>query len=166
MVIGIAAPDFRSGVDQAQSELSSLDLHADQTFETFNLREDELPRSQADNLRRAYDSALAFAERPGDWLVFNSTGYGNGKTHLAAAIANYVEKRANRSCSSLSPIFWIICALRSTRPPMHGWIEGLTRCAKPPCSSLTTWARKVRQSGRVRNCTSCSTTVTTHAWPR
>jgi DNA replication protein DnaC len=34
--------------------------------------------------------AVAFAEEPKDWLVFNSVAYGNGKTHLAAAIANYV----------------------------------------------------------------------------
>jgi hypothetical protein len=33
---------------------------------------------------------VAFAEQPTDWLVFNSVAYGNGKTHLAAAIANYV----------------------------------------------------------------------------
>jgi DNA replication protein DnaC len=91
-VIGIIAPDFRSGVDQAQSDLSSLDLHADQTFENFSLREGELPRSQADNLRRALEAARGFAQHPRDWLVFNSTGFGNGKTHLAAAIANYVDK--------------------------------------------------------------------------
>jgi DNA replication protein DnaC len=91
-VIGIIAPDFRSGVDQAQSDLSSLDLHADQTFDTFYMREKELPRSQADNLRRAFETARDFAEHPQDWLVFNSTGFGNGKTHLAAAIANYIDK--------------------------------------------------------------------------
>ncbi len=90
-VIGIVAPDFRmGGVDSTQSDLSSLDLHADQTFESFKLREHELTRSQSENLGRAFDTALAFAEKPTDWLVFNSTGYGNGKTHLAAAIANYV----------------------------------------------------------------------------
>ncbi len=92
-VIAISAPDFRmGGVDQAQSDLSSLGLHADKTFETFDLRERELPRSQAENLRRAFETALEFAQNPGDWLVFNSTAYGNGKTHLAAAVANYVNK--------------------------------------------------------------------------
>lgn len=91
-IIPIIAPDFRmAGVDQAQSDLSSLALHADKTFETFDLRERELPRGQAQNLRRAFETALEFAQEPEDWLVFNSTAYGNGKTHLAAAIANYVN---------------------------------------------------------------------------
>lgn len=93
-VVHIAAPDFRrAGVDQDQSDLSTLSLHGDKTFDTFHLREQELPRSQADNLRRALETAVAFAEDPADWLVFNSLGYGNGKTHLAAAIANYVTRQ-------------------------------------------------------------------------
>jgi DNA replication protein DnaC len=91
-IITILAPDFRrAGVDQDQSDLSSLNLHPDKTFDTFNLREGELPRGQSDNLRRALTTAREFAERPTDWLVFNSVAYGNGKTHLAAAIANFVN---------------------------------------------------------------------------
>lgn len=90
-IIHIAAPDFRrAGVGDDQSDLSTLNLHADKTFETFDLRESELPKTQADNLHRALQLAVAFADRPTDWLVFNSVAYGNGKTHLAAAIANYV----------------------------------------------------------------------------
>ena len=46
-VVHVAAPDFRrAGVDQDQSELSTLNLHLDKTFATFDLREQELPRSQ------------------------------------------------------------------------------------------------------------------------
>jgi DNA replication protein DnaC len=78
-------------VGDDQSDLSTLNLHADKTFETFDLRDSELPRTQADNLHRALQLAVAFAEHPTDWLVFNSVAYGNGKTHLAAAIANYVS---------------------------------------------------------------------------
>lgn len=90
-IIHIAAPDFRrAGVGSEQSDLSTLNLHSDKTFETFKLREKELPRTQADNLHRALQLAVAFADHPVDWLVFNSVAYGNGKTHLAAAIANYV----------------------------------------------------------------------------
>ena len=89
-IIHIKAPDFRrAGVGDEQSDLSSLNLRADKTFKTLDLRESELPRSQADNLRRALELAVAFADDPRDWLVFNSVAYGNGKTHLAAAIANY-----------------------------------------------------------------------------
>ncbi len=91
-IIAISAPDFRrTGVDQDQSDLSTLSLHGDKTFENFNLRERELPKAQAENLQRALETAKDFAQNPTDWLVFNSVGYGNGKTHLAAAIANYVS---------------------------------------------------------------------------
>ncbi len=87
-VIKILAPDFRqSGVAQGVSELSSLSLHTDQTFETFSLREDELNRDKAENLKRAYTFARNFATTPQDWIAFTGT-YGCGKTHLAAAIAN------------------------------------------------------------------------------
>jgi len=93
-IITILAPDFRrSGVDQEQSDLSTLSLHRDKTFENFDLRARELPRGQAENLQRAMETALEFAKEPADWLVLNSIGFGNGKTHLAAAIANYVSNQ-------------------------------------------------------------------------
>ncbi|MDX1614884.1 MAG: ATP-binding protein [Candidatus Promineifilaceae bacterium] len=93
-IITILAPDFRrAGVDQDQSDLSTLNLHADKTFGTFSLRERELPSAQSENLRRALETARSFAQQPQDWLVFNSVVYGNGKTHLAAAIANDVVNR-------------------------------------------------------------------------
>ena len=44
---------------------------------------------------------MAFADEPKDWLVFNSVAYGNGKTHLAAAIANY---RANAG----EPVLFVV----------------------------------------------------------
>jgi len=58
------------------------ELHAfrEKTFETFDPR----VRGTAD----AFQAALDFAENPGGWLVLMG-GYGCGKTHLAAAIANY-----------------------------------------------------------------------------
>jgi DNA replication protein DnaC len=90
-IVHISAPDFRrAGVDQDQSDLSTLNLHGDKRFENFDLRARELPRAQAENLRRAFVTAREFAQQPEGWLVFNSVGYGNGKTHLAAAIANQV----------------------------------------------------------------------------
>ena len=93
-VIHIAAPDFRrTGVAQDQSDLSILGLHNDKTFESFDLRDDELTRAQGENLRRALTLAQEFAGNPQNWLVLYSVGYGNGKTHLAAAIANDVAKQ-------------------------------------------------------------------------
>lgn len=92
-IVPIMAPDFRrTGVAQDQSDLSTLNLHADKSFETFLLREGELPRTLSEHLRRAVETAKQFAENPRDWLVFNSVAFGNGKTHLAAAIANYVAR--------------------------------------------------------------------------
>jgi DNA replication protein DnaC len=88
-IITILAPDFRrSGVSQDQSELSSLSLHGDRTFQTFDLRAHELPGEEHKNLKRAFAIAKGYAENPADWLVFTGP-YGCGKTHLAAAIANY-----------------------------------------------------------------------------
>jgi len=85
----ILAPDFRrSGIGGDESGLSSLHLHQDQTFETFEFRTNELEPEKSDNLRRAYNLARRFAEEPQGWLIFTGT-YGCGKTHLAAAIANY-----------------------------------------------------------------------------
>jgi DNA replication protein DnaC len=84
----IIAPDFRgSGSELAGYELSSLDLHGDQTFDNFNLRESELTREQVDSLQQALVFARNYAADPEDWLVLTG-GYGSGKTHLAAAIAN------------------------------------------------------------------------------
>ncbi len=92
--IKLHVPDFRRSrgpnAVHGQSELSSLHLHHDKLFQNFDLRQGELPRGQAENLRRAMEIAKEFAAAPQDWLVFNSVGYGNGKTHLAAAVANYV----------------------------------------------------------------------------
>jgi DNA replication protein DnaC len=87
-IVTILAPDYRRvGVAQDQSELSSLGLHAQQTFDSFDLRQRELPKEEADNLREAVEIAQRFAESPEGWLAFLGE-YGCGKTHLAAAIAN------------------------------------------------------------------------------
>ncbi len=86
----IIAPDYRrQWKDTSHPELSSLDLLTNKTFDSFddrsseNLRTDELK-----SLQRAFKAAHSFAEKPRGWLVFEGT-YGCGKTHLAAAIANY-----------------------------------------------------------------------------
>ncbi|MEO7000834.1 MAG: ATP-binding protein [Ktedonobacterales bacterium] len=59
--------------------LSSLDPVKDKSLATF---EDALP-----GVREAFEVARRFADDPQGWLVL-SGGYGTGKTHLAAAIAN------------------------------------------------------------------------------
>jgi DNA replication protein DnaC len=103
VILKILAPDFRqSGVAQGISELSSLSLHADQTFETFDLREHELDREKAENLKRAFNFARNFAASPQDWITFTGT-YGCGKTHLASAIANEISKRGEAALFVVVP---------------------------------------------------------------
>ena len=47
-----------------------------------------MPPEESKSLQKALKAAHSFAEKPRGWLVFLG-GYGSGKTHLAAAIANY-----------------------------------------------------------------------------
>jgi len=68
-------------------EVSNLRHLAHMTFDTFLPEGRGLPEVQQRNLRRAYELARAFAAEPEGWLLFLG-GYGCGKTHLAAAIAN------------------------------------------------------------------------------
>jgi DNA replication protein DnaC len=85
--IHITAPDFRSGANPSQGELSTLSLHHAQHFHSFELNRRNLSADELSNLRRVRDAALSFAEEPLGWLVLMGT-HGVGKTHLAAAIAN------------------------------------------------------------------------------
>ncbi|RME73540.1 MAG: ATP-binding protein [Chloroflexi bacterium] len=102
-IIKIQAPDFRqTGINHGSSDLSSLALHSDQTFDTFDLRTHELDREKAENLKRAFHTAKKFAEDPQDWLAFFGT-YGCGKTHLAAAIANEVTRRGETALFVVVP---------------------------------------------------------------
>jgi len=58
------------------------------TFDNFNLKRVNLLPEQRQNLEEAYRLALDFAKSPEGWIVFQGVN-GCGKTHLAAAIANY-----------------------------------------------------------------------------
>lgn len=83
----IFAPDFRQSGGEV-SDLSTLSLLHDKLFTNFDLRERELEPEQSANLQRAFQRAKSYALDPKDWLLFTGP-YGCGKTHLAAAIANY-----------------------------------------------------------------------------
>jgi len=69
--------------------LSRLEHLAHLTFETFLPEGHGLPPHKAASLRQAYESAWQYSENPRGWLILLG-GYGCGKTHLAAAIANRV----------------------------------------------------------------------------
>ena len=89
--VRIAVPDYRRPMDDTGNpELSSLELMSDRTFGKFDERAGEagLQPDELKSLSKALKAAHAFSEKPKGWLVFMG-GYGSGKTHLAAAIANY-----------------------------------------------------------------------------
>ncbi len=68
----------------AASHLSAL---AEMTFETFRVDAPGNAPEAVRTLEAAFAAARRFAEQPDGWLVLWG-GYGAGKTHLAAAIAN------------------------------------------------------------------------------
>jgi DNA replication protein DnaC len=88
--IHIKAPDYRDPAgDPGHHKLSSLGLMHQKTFASFDLRQSEdLDPNDAKSIERAFNAARTYADNPTGWLVLTGP-YGCGKTHLAAAIANY-----------------------------------------------------------------------------
>ncbi|MHB0923773.1 MAG: ATP-binding protein [Bellilinea sp.] len=70
--------------------LSNLDAFSGMTFESFKVQGRlGLGDQQVRSLQFAFNQAQQFANNPQGWLLMMG-GYGTGKTHLAAAIANQV----------------------------------------------------------------------------
>jgi DNA replication protein DnaC len=90
--IHITAPDFRSGSNPSQSDLSTLSLHANEIFHSFDVNRRGLSNEELSTLRRVRDVAQRYAEELYGWLVLMGPS-GAGKTHLAAAIANYQREQ-------------------------------------------------------------------------
>jgi DNA replication protein DnaC len=88
--VRMRSPDYRQPTNEiGRDEFSSLTLLHKLTFATFDLRKGEgLPLDHIESLKRGLEAAREFAEKPRGWLVITGP-YGCGKTHLAAAIANY-----------------------------------------------------------------------------
>ena len=98
---------------ESQSSLK-LELLRNMTFDNFDHKRLELPAEQRQNLRQAYNLAVEFARSPEGWLIFQGVN-GCGKTHLAAAIANYRLAQGK-------PVFFVVVPdlldhLRSTFSP-------------------------------------------------
>jgi DNA replication protein DnaC len=72
---------------ESQSGLE-LELLRNMTFDNFDHKRLDLPPEQRENLRTAFNQAVEFARSPEGWVIFHGLN-GCGKTHLAAAIANY-----------------------------------------------------------------------------
>jgi DNA replication protein DnaC len=72
---------------------SNLDELRDLTFDSFEPRgRIGIGPSQANSLERAFNDSKRFAQNPQGWILLHGK-YGSGKTHLAAAIANYAVER-------------------------------------------------------------------------
>ena len=84
------------------------------TFQRFDTSGMNATRNQQDTLKAAYQSALQFAREPQDWLVLTGP-VGAGKTHLAAAIANYQVQQGNPVSFLVVPD--LLDHLRSTFAP-------------------------------------------------
>ncbi len=67
--------------------LGNMNVLARMTFESFRPDGFGLDPTRQANLRIAYEACQGYAAKPDGWLVLFG-GYGCGKTHLAAAIAN------------------------------------------------------------------------------
>lgn len=90
----IVAPDYRSGANANQSDLSTLSLHSEKHFHSFEIQRRNLTAEELSNLRQVYATAHAYAETPIGWLVLMGP-HGTGKTHLAAAIANFQREQGH-----------------------------------------------------------------------
>ncbi|MGV8026709.1 MAG: ATP-binding protein [Anaerolineaceae bacterium] len=104
MKISIIASDYRDSFSEHKdSPISTLAYLSDhRTFNNFSARKKEkLPANEQKSLDQAFLAAQRFAEKPFGWLVFLGA-YGTGKTHLAAAIANY------RQAAGDDPIFTVV----------------------------------------------------------
>ena len=82
-LVGESKPSFLSDISPME-----LKLLREMSFENFDSKRLNLPMEWRQNLQRAFRLARQFAESPEGWLVLAGT-HGSGKTHLAAAIANY-----------------------------------------------------------------------------
>jgi len=84
--------ELAEGARQRLFALSRLDRLSHLTFENFDPRGNRQAKfmtpQDAHSLQLAKEAAEAFARAPQGWLLLEG-GYGCGKTHLAAAIANF-----------------------------------------------------------------------------
>jgi DNA replication protein DnaC len=85
------AKDVAAGARNRLFALSNLERLGNLSFDNFNASGNEKAKfmtpQERENLRQAYEACEEFARLQNGWLLLEG-GYGCGKTHLAAAIAN------------------------------------------------------------------------------
>src|SRR4030042_3148504 len=93
-------------IHQRLFSISNLDNLQHLTFENFQSRgRVGLGPWQADSLERAFNQAQLFSQNPEGWLLLQG-GYGCGKTHLAAAIANFTVGMGMPTIFITVPALW------------------------------------------------------------
>ena len=173
--VQILSHDFRRPfAEREMTELSSLNLHRNQTFKNF--RTNVPTAKDRGNLERALSLAQEFAESPNGWLVFYSEGiFGNGKTHLAAAIANHLTYQGRSVLFVFVPD--LLDHLRSTfdKASKARYDIRFNEIKKAPIlvlddlgiESLTDWAReKIYQLFNYRYNANLITIITTSKNPK
>jgi DNA replication protein DnaC len=126
-----------------------LELLAHMRFENFDCKRVNLPLEQRQNLEQVFRLARGFAQSPEGWLVLQGTN-GCGKTHLAAAIANYRLQKGEPASFVIVPDF--LDHLRSSFAPESRvtYDELFERVKRAPLlilddfggQSATPWARE------------------------
>jgi DNA replication protein DnaC len=106
MTCACKQPDKEARAHGELLRLSNLEPFRDKTFENFD--------RTITGVQRAFTRAREYARRPQGWLIFFG-GYGCGKTHLAAAIANEALERHYRVLFAIVPD--LLDHLRSTFGP-------------------------------------------------
>jgi DNA replication protein DnaC len=91
-----------------------FELQKSMTFDKFDWKRVNLLPEQRQNLEQAFRLALDFAKAPDGWLILQGVN-GCGKTHLAAAIANYRYQANQPTLFVVVPDF--LDHLRSTFSP-------------------------------------------------
>ncbi|MCD6356226.1 MAG: ATP-binding protein, partial [Anaerolineaceae bacterium] len=75
--------------NQRLYQISNLDAYKEMTFDTFNTKGIANSREINNTLEVAFNTAKNYAHHLNGWLLLIG-GFGCGKTHLAAAVANEV----------------------------------------------------------------------------
>ena len=133
----------------AGSDSLQLELLRSMTFDNFDDRRLNLSLEQRQNLKQACHLAVEFAHSPDGWLIFQGVN-GCGKTHLAAAIANYLLEKGKEVSFVVVPD--LLDHLRSSFSPDSkiSYDESLEKTKKSPVlilddfgeQSATPWAQE------------------------
>ena len=85
-----------------QLDRMKADLKPRMTFDDFNVKGNRADAEEQESLEAALKAARVFAEQPSGWLVF-AGGEGCGKTHLAIAVVNEIERNGRYVCFAFVP---------------------------------------------------------------